>query len=108
MCKGFKKILMNNFLLKKINIGFGNKCQTWSEIYRPGSKRAYSIIQFTLRKKCEKLNVNVSSQTAYIYTVEEMCCKKHIAYFFSYTLWLTIYLKIIQMMNALQFTLPSL
>ena len=99
---------MNNFLLKKINIGFGSKCQTWSEIYRPGSKRAYSSIQFTLRKKCEKLNVNVSSQTAYIYTVEEMCCKKHIAYFFSYTLWLTIYLKIIQMMNALQFTLLSL
>ena len=77
-------------------------------MYRPGSNSAKSSIQFTLRKKREKLNVNVSSQTAYIYTVEEMCCKKHIAYFFSYTLWLTIYLKIIQMMNALQFTLISL
>ena len=73
---------MNNFLLKKINIGFGSKCQTWQEIYRPGSKRANLSIQFTLRKKREKLNVNVSSQTAYIYTAEEICCKKHIAYFF--------------------------
>ena len=35
-------------------------------MYRPGSNSAKSSIQFTLRKKREKLNVNVTSQTAYI------------------------------------------
>ena len=73
---------MNNFLHKNINIDLGSKCQTWQELYHPGSKRAKSNIQITLGKKSEKLKVYVSSQTADMYIAKETSCKKHIIHFF--------------------------
>ena len=76
---------MNNFLLKNINIDVGSKCQTWQELYHPGSKRAKSNIQITLDKKSEKLKVYVSSQTADMYIVKETYCKKNIIHFFPCT-----------------------
>ena len=37
-------------------------------------------IQFTGDNKSEKLNVNGSSQTVHVSTVQKMPCKSHIAY----------------------------